>query len=229
MGQLVSEGMRMSPDDPGESPGGGGPELDRRRAAVAELGHQLRALVEAAVSTEVETAHLERGATQVRALTEVLLGRVRERHVPSGVDDLRAGVRMYNPVSGVGSPLAPPLRLEMAGGSASGECALGLAYEGPPSYGHGGVSALLIDQVLGGAAAASGNPGMTVELNVRYRRPVPLREQLLLRGSTVEVSGRWVRATGSIAAAEEPERALVEAEATFAKLNPEQARRLFPT
>jgi len=228
MGQLVSEGMRMGPVDRGESPAGGGPELDRRRAAVAELGHELRELVEAAVSTEVETEHLERGAAQVRALTEVLRGRVRDRHVPAGVDDLRAGVRMYNPVSGVGSPLAPPLHLEMGGGRASGECTLGLAYEGPPSYGHGGVSALLIDQVLGGAAAASGNPGMTVELTVRYRRPVPLRESLLVRGTTVDVSGRWVRATGSIAAAEEPERALVEAEATFAKLNPEQARRLFP-
>jgi hypothetical protein len=220
--------MRMSPVDPGERPAEEAPGLDRRRAAVAELGRELRALVDAAVSTEVETEHLERGAVQVRALTEVLRGRVRERHVPAGVDDLRAGVRMYNPVSGVGSPLAPPLHLEMAGGSASGECTLGLAYEGPPSYGHGGVSALLIDQVLGGAAAASGNPGMTVELTVRYRRPVPLREPLLIRGTTVDVSGRWVRATGSIAAAEEPERVLVEAEATFATLNSEQARRLFP-
>jgi acyl-coenzyme A thioesterase PaaI-like protein len=41
-------------------------------------------------------------------------------------------------------------------------------------YGHGGVSAMLIDQLLGHAAAAAGHPGVTTDLSVRYRRPVPL-------------------------------------------------------
>ena len=47
-------------------------------------------------------------------------------------------------------------------------------YEGPPGLVHGGVSALILDQMLGEAAAAGGGPGMTGRLTVHYRRPTPL-------------------------------------------------------
>jgi acyl-coenzyme A thioesterase PaaI-like protein len=188
----------------------------------------VRELVDAVVSTEVETEELERCAAQVGALTEALSTRRREREARAAVDDLLAGVRMYNPVIGAGSPLAPPLEVERGSGTAVASCELGLAYEGPPTYVHGGVSALLADQVLGAAAAASGNPGMTTELTLRYRRPVPLRTPLVVSAETVDVSGRWVRAVGTIAATERPDRPLVEAQATFACLSPDQARRLFP-
>ena len=222
-------GVRMTPHEAGERPTVDSSELPRRRAAVASLGAQVRELVDAVVSTEVETEELERCAAQVGALTEALRSRRRERNVPASVDDLPGGIRMYNPVVGAGSPLAPPLEVELGSGTAAARCTLGLAYEGLPTYGHGGVSALLADQVLGGAVAASGNPGMTTELTLRYRRPVPLRTPLLVSGETVHMSGRWVQATGLIAAADRPDRPLVEAEARFACLNPEQARRLFPS
>ena len=39
---------------------------------------------------------------------------------------------------------------------------------------HGGVSALVLDQVLGEAAGAGGKPGMTGTLTLRYRRGTPL-------------------------------------------------------
>jgi acyl-coenzyme A thioesterase PaaI-like protein len=181
------------------------------------------------VGTEVATEELERCAGQVGALTEALGARRRERNMPASVDDLLRGVRMYNPVSGAGNPLAPPMQVELGSGTAVAGCTLGLAYEGPPTYVHGGVSALLADQVLGAAVAASGNPGMTTELTLRYRRPVPLGTPLLVSGETVDVSGRWVRATAAIAAAERPDRSLVEAQATFTCLSQDQARRLFPS
>jgi acyl-coenzyme A thioesterase PaaI-like protein len=218
----------MTPHDMGERPPADSSELQRRRAAVATLGAQVRELVDAVVSTEVETEELERCAAQVGALTEALGARRRERNVPAAVDDLLGGVRMYNPVVGAGSPLAPPLEVELGSGTAAAGCTLGPAYEGPPTYVHGGVSALLADQVLGSAVAASGNRGMTTELTLRYRRPVPLRTPLLVTAETVDVSGRWVRATGAIAAAERPDRPLVEVQATFTCLRPDQARRLFP-
>jgi acyl-coenzyme A thioesterase PaaI-like protein len=221
-------GVRISPHDPGANPAADSPELGRRRAAVAALGREVRELVDAVVGTEVGTEDLDRCAGQVRVLTELLRRQGRERDELASVDDLHSGVRMYNPVSGAGNPLSPPMRIELGDGTAEAGGALGLAHEGPPSYGHGGVSALLLDHVLGGAAAASGNPGMTAELTVRYRHPVPLRTPLLVRGATVDVSGRWIRANGSIAAAGAPDRALVTAEAKFVSLNPDQVRRLFP-
>ena len=83
-------------------------------------------------------------------------------------------------------------------------------------YGHGGVSAMLIDQLLGHAAAASGHPGVTTELSVRYRRPVPLDVPLRIWGRVTGTEGRRVSAVGGITTAAEPDVPLVEAEAWFA-------------
>lgn len=64
-------------------------------------------------------------------------------------------------MSGVGNPIAPPLVLRREGDGVVGTAMLGLAYEGPPTYLHGGMSGLLMDQLLGGAAIAAGLWGMT--------------------------------------------------------------------
>ncbi len=44
----------------------------------------------------------------------------------------------------------------------------------PEGQVHAGVSAMVLDQVLGEAAGAGGGPGMTGTLTIRYRRPTPL-------------------------------------------------------
>ncbi|TMQ90118.1 PaaI family thioesterase [Actinomadura soli] len=95
----------------------------------------------------------------------------------------------------------------------AGEFTFGPVYEGPPSYAHGGVSALVLDQVLGMAAAATGTPGMTATLELRYRRPTPLRVPLLVEAKASRVEGRKVYAAGTIAAPDG--RVTVEATAMF--------------
>ena len=47
---------------------------------------------------------------------------------------------------------------------------LGAAYEGPPHHVHGGVLALVLDQMLGEAAGAGGKPGMTATLTLSYKQ-----------------------------------------------------------
>src|SRR4029077_17972249 len=106
-------------------------------------------------------------------------------------------------------------------------CTLGRAYEGPPVYGHGGGSAMLIDQLLAKPGASSGHPGVATVLSVRYRRPVPLDVPLRIWGRVTGTEGRRVLAAGGITTAAEPDVPLVEAEARFARLRPDQARRLF--
>jgi acyl-coenzyme A thioesterase PaaI-like protein len=123
--------------------------------------------------------------------------------------------RVFNPVSGVGSALAPPLVIRRAEGGVVAEATVGLAYEGPPSYLHGGMSALFMDQLLGAAAIAAGLWGMTARLELDYRRPVPLQTPLLLRARVTEDAGRTCVVTGTIALAADPERALVEARGVF--------------
>ncbi|MEJ3746216.1 PaaI family thioesterase [Actinomycetes bacterium KLBMP 9797] len=201
--------------------------LRDRRAAIADLGDALRTLVEQATSTEVPTDELHRAAALVREAALAVGKQQRDRGELPSADDLLAGVRMYNPVCGDGSPLAPPLRISVAGAGVVGACALGLAYEGPPMYAHGGISALLLDQMLGYATSVAGHPGMTVRLDTAYRAPVPLLTDLHLTAGVLGVDGRKVTARAAIATAAEPDEILVEATGLFVALRPDQTNRLF--
>jgi acyl-coenzyme A thioesterase PaaI-like protein len=201
--------------------------LRRRRHAVTELGDALRAVVEHATTTEAPADDLRRAADLIREATALLGEQGRDRDTLPSADDLLGGVRMYNPVTGPGSALAPPLHIEEVAGVAIGRCTLGRAFEGPPRYAHGGVSALLMDQMLGQAAVASGHPGMTVRLDTTYRAPVPLLTPLRLTARVDDVEGRRVTVSGTITTAADPGTVLVSAVGTFVALRAEQARQLF--
>ena len=202
-------------------------ELLERRAAVAELAAELRVLGDLVTRTEAGACVLRDCTRRLREVAPAPRERIRSSGEPPSVDDWMGGVRMFNPVIGAGNPIAPPMRIDIGAAGAEGWCTLGQAYEGPPMYGHGGVSAMLIDQLLGHAAAASGHPGVTTDLSVRYRRPVPLDVPLRIWGRVTGTEGRRVSAAGGITTAAEPGFPLVEAEARFARLRPGQARRLF--
>jgi len=205
---------------------GDGPLLDRR-SAVAELGAELRALADLVTRTEVGADVLRDSARRLHEVAMALRERVRSTAEPASVDDLRGGVRMFNPVIGAGNPIAPPMRIEIGEDGAEGWCTLGQIYEGPPTYVHGGVSAMLIDQLLGHAAASTGHPGVTRDLSVRYRRPVPLNVPLRVWGHVTGVEGRHISVVGGITTVSEPGLPLVEADARFTRLRPDQASRLF--
>jgi acyl-CoA thioesterase FadM len=202
-------------------------ELLDRRAAVAELGAELRALADLVTRTEAATGMLRDSARRLREVAPALRERIRGIGEPASADDLMGGVRMFNPVIGAGNPIAPPMRIEIGADGAEGWCTLGHVYEGPPMYGHGGVSAMLIDQLLGHAAAASGHPGVTTDLSVRYRRPVPLDVPLQIWGRVTGTQGRRVSAVDGITTVAKPGVPPVEAEARFARLRLDQARSLF--
>jgi uncharacterized protein (TIGR00369 family) len=68
---------------------------------------------------------------------------------------------------------------------------------------HGGIQATLLDEVMG-SAAQCGFEGkeaanlVTVEFQIRYRRPAPSRETLIVRGEFDRIEGRDVHVKGSI-------------------------------
>lgn len=202
-------------------------ELVERREAVAELGDALRDLTSHAIGSEVDVEVLRRVATDARALAAVLAERQRRPGDVSTVDDLRRGQRPFNPVVGRGNPVAPPMTVEIVDGVAIGSCTLDWRYEGPRTYAHGGVSAMLLDQIMGYATAAAGHPGVTGRLQVRYRSAVPLGVPLRLEARLIDVLGVRAAVDGSISLAAEPGVTLVEAEGRFLALRPEQADRLF--
>jgi acyl-coenzyme A thioesterase PaaI-like protein len=202
-------------------------ELTARRAAVAELGAVLRSLIDLATCTEVDTEVIQESARRLLEVAPALRVRTRRLAEPASVDDLVGGVRMFSPVIGAGNPISPPLRVEIGEGEAVGWCTLGQAYEGPHMYVHGGVSAMLLDQVLGHAAAVIGHLGVTKELSIRYRRPAPLNVRLRVWARVEQVEGRHASVVGGITTADEPDVVLVEANAGFVRLRPDQADALF--
>ncbi|MFF8392045.1 PaaI family thioesterase [Streptomyces sp. NPDC016172] len=203
-------------------------DLEHQREAIAALGHQLRLLVDATVRTAASPATLDRLAGGVRALTEQLTGHRRQPADIPEVDEFPGGIRMYSPVTGPGSPLAPPMRVTPMDGGVMGRCLLGIAHEGPPGYGHGGVSAMLLDELMGWACAAAGSPGMTISLQMRYHGPVPLEAPLRVNAQVTGTDGRKVFVEGSIATEEAPSTILVQADGVFVTPAPEAARALFP-
>ncbi|MCZ2823481.1 MULTISPECIES: PaaI family thioesterase [unclassified Modestobacter] len=198
-------------------------------AAVTDLGSALRELVGATVTTTVPAAELHAAAVAVRQVTARLSAARRSRDQLPALDDPAQARRVFNPVSGVGSPLAPPLVIRREDGGVVSEVTLGLAYEGPPSYVHGGMSALLMDQLLGSAAIAAGLWGMTARLELDYRRPVPLETALVLRAAVSGNTGRKTVITGTIALATAPDQPLVQAHGVFVTPRPEQVAAYFST
>ena len=139
------------------------------------LAGATRAFMDAQLRTQVD----HEVAAEVQAALESLTERLRKQAQdgPHGVElgqDGRSRA-LGNAVVGLRNPIAPPLRVERsADGRAWSSFHLNALYEGPPGLVHGGVSALLLDQLCGEAAAAGGAPGMTGRLTLTYRRPTPL-------------------------------------------------------
>jgi hypothetical protein len=145
-------------------------------AAATDLAAALRELIEVSVTTTVGPGEVRGAAELVREATERLVVARRPVQQVSELDDLASGRRVFNMVSGTASALAPPLRLRREADGLVGEVTLGVAFEGPPSFVHGGMSALLMDQVLGDTAGAFGVWGMTAHLELDYRGPLPIGE-----------------------------------------------------
>lgn len=108
------------------------------------------------------------------------------------------GTRRSNPVGGPENLLAPPVDfMACDDGSVRAEVTLGPVYQGPPGCVHGGVSALIIDHMMGLANHWGGRYGMTAHYEIDYRSPTPLLEPLGFRSWVHEVDGRktWTKAT----------------------------------
>ncbi len=150
-------------------------ELERQKALYGPLTQAVRELVDATIRTEVDDEEVRAVRAEVEALTARL--RARQLDGPYGVrfGPTGRGRPWGNSVVGLRNAIAPPLVIDHDDtGRAWSDFHLGAAYEGPPGLVHGGVSALILDQMLGEAAGAGGKPGMTGTLTLRYRRGTPL-------------------------------------------------------
>lgn len=151
-------------------------ELDRQRALYGPFTDALRALVDAGIRTEVDDDEVRAVQAEVEALTERLRRRQLEGAYGVRFSEDGQGRAWGNAVVGLRNAVAPPLVVEQEddSGRVWADFHLGAAYEGPPTLVHGGVSALILDQVLGQAAGAGKRPRMTGTLTLVYRQGTPL-------------------------------------------------------
>jgi len=172
------------------------PDIAERRAAAVRLAEALRALSAAAVLSEVPADELDAVAEQARGLAARLTATARPADGLASIDDLAAGIRMFNPANGEASPFAPPVRYDTSAAEVTGRVILGPGFEGHTGYVHGGTTALLFDDALGAAASRQIWPTVTSQLAVRYLRPVPIGLPLLIRASVTATRGRRITIQG---------------------------------
>jgi acyl-coenzyme A thioesterase PaaI-like protein len=191
------------------------------------LADAVRELIEQVATADTPDRALEEAVAAIRETT----GRLRETSAVRDVTSLRwaAGdpwrYRRLSPVSGPLNPLAPPVHYdEIRDTGIQAHVTFGVAYQGPPGYVHGAFIAGVFDDVLGAANMASGNPGMTVQLNVRYRRPTPLQTPLRVVARHTRREGRRIFCEASMLAGDE---VTAEAEGVFAEITLERAQKLF--
>jgi acyl-coenzyme A thioesterase PaaI-like protein len=149
-------------------------EAERVTALYAPLADAVRELIDATIRTEVDGDAVEGARVAIEAVTESLRQRTRAAKVSYRVDD--RPLPLGNAVVGACNPIAPPVVVQHEGGGRVwSEFVLGSAYEGPPGLVHGGVSALVLDHVLGEAASEGlVKARFTGTISVKYLRGTPL-------------------------------------------------------
>ena len=177
------------------------------------LAESIRRLVDVSIRTEADPM-------TVAAVKDKIDGAVRELGASAhpgtfGVQLTPDGqtIAWGNAVVGLRNPVAPPLVLHHEpDGLVWSEFVLGAPYEGPPEHVHGGVSALILDHVLGATAHRAGRPAYTGTLTLRYRRRTALGRQLRAQAHIERTEGVKTFAVGHLA---DDEGVTVEAEGVF--------------
>ncbi len=95
-------------------------------------------------------------------------------------------------------------------------------HQGYPGRLHGGMASAILDETIGRAISAGGADvwGVTVELSVRYGRPVPLDEELRVVGRITKDSSRLFEGSGDILLPEGD--VAVEARGKYLKMSSER-------
>ncbi len=187
-------------------------EIDRQAALYGPLADDLRALIPLAVQSRVGDEEVRQAREHLAAARELLARRKDEGPFGTRFNDT-GNFRVWgNAVMGLRNAIAPLSCINKdPGGRVWADFHLHAGYEGPAGHTHGGVSALVLDQLLGDAARVGGAPGMTGTLTLRYRKPTPLGD-LHGEAKLERVEGRKAFVTGHISG---PDGICVEAEGIF--------------
>jgi acyl-coenzyme A thioesterase PaaI-like protein len=188
-------------------------EVEASEKLYGDLTADIRGVVDVTIRTRVGADRVAAARELVQQATRILAEDAPPD--PAGIQ-FNAEGRSWNwgnAVVGVRNAIAPPVLLTWdEDGSVRSEVDLGVAYEGPPGCVHGGVSALLLDHLMGETASAGFTRAtFTGTLTLRYRRGTPLGP-IRLDAHIDREDGRKVFV---VASTSDSEGVTVEAEAVF--------------
>jgi acyl-coenzyme A thioesterase PaaI-like protein len=187
-----------------------------------ELAHQMRRITSAMVGLPISDADIATAAVAVRDVADGLDRVAGQGRRPRAQPDPVGHPQEFfptSPVIGFANPVAPPVVVEAVDGELRGTAFFDYQYEGPPTCVHGGVIAMVFDEMLGAANIVARSPGMTGTLTIRYRKPTPLRTSLRLEARCLGRDGRKIRTYGAIFSGET---LTAEAEGIFIELVPQR-------
>jgi uncharacterized protein (TIGR00369 family) len=72
------------------------------------------------------------------------------------------------------------------------------AQQGPPAHVHGGASAAVLDEAMGAAVWRAGYSVVAVNLEINYKRPVPLGQPMVIAARIAEVHPRKILTTSEM-------------------------------
>jgi acyl-coenzyme A thioesterase PaaI-like protein len=182
-----------------------------RRDGVEQLAAATRALADAVAVTAVDRATLDEVSGAIELLTQRLIAATDDDGY-SGllvlpVDPTRPETFMpLNPIIGGCSPVRPDVEVRIADGEVAGTATFSRRFVGPAGHAHGGISAMLADQLVAASPMAIGVHTVTKSLTIRYLRALPLDEEVELWGRCEPDGEQFkakfeVRARGEIAVA----------------------------
>jgi uncharacterized protein (TIGR00369 family) len=83
-------------------------------------------------------------------------------------------------------------------GVLTSEFTLNKTHQGPPGHTHGGASAAILDEVMGLVVWAAGYKVVAANININYRKPLPLHQPLFAEARITEVGERKIISVGEI-------------------------------
>jgi len=188
-----------------------GHDAEVRRDGVERVAAATRALADAIAVTAVDRTTLD----EVTGALELLTHRLRVETDDDGysgllvlpVDPQRPETYMpLNPIIGRCNPSRPEVEVRIADGEVVGTATFTRRFVGPAGHAHGGISAMLADQLVAAAPMAIGERTVTKSLTIRYLRALPLDEEVELWGVCTAEGEQFkakfeVRARGELAVA----------------------------
>ena len=185
------------------------PPVDARWEKRRHVSDSIKALTERLITTDCAPEKLDRALALIEEASALLgdgptiQSKVAWFSQPTDANGSYHQVsRELAPIGGISNPLSPFYRMwvDFDQREAHGLVNFGWAFEGPPTFVHGGWVAATFDEFMGCAQVFCDDPGVTGTLSIRYKQPTPINTDVVLHARLKEQNGRKIIVEGTMSA-----------------------------